>query len=61
MKTVELQRGNRDEEVYGRLLRYFYIEDVFVNAELVAKGYARAYIFDPEAGCCYNWNSIRSF
>ena len=47
-KTVELQRGNRDEDVYGRLLRYVYIENVFVNAELVTEGYARAYIFDHE-------------
>ena len=47
-KTVELQCGNRDEDVYGRLLRYVYIEGVFVNAELVAEGYARAYIFDHE-------------
>ena len=47
-KTVELQRGNRDEDVYGRLLRYVYIDNVFVNAELVTEGYARAYIFDHE-------------
>ncbi len=47
-KTVELQRGNRDKDVYGRLLRYVFIEGVFINAELVAEGYAAAYIFDHE-------------
>ena len=47
-KTVELQRGKRDQDEFGRLLRYVYVDGVFVNAELVAQGYARAYIFDPD-------------
>lgn len=47
-KTVELQRGNRDQDEYGRLLRYVYVDGVFVNAELIAGGYAKAYIFDPD-------------
>ena len=47
-KLVELQRGNRNRDDYGRLLRYVYIDGVFVNAELVAQGYAIAYIFDPD-------------
>ena len=47
-KTVELQRGDRDQDEYGRLLRYVYVDGVFVNAELIAGGYAKAYIFDPD-------------
>jgi micrococcal nuclease len=47
-KTVELQRGKRDQDEYGRLLRYVYVDGIFVNAELVAEGYATAYIFDPD-------------
>ena len=47
-KVVELQRGKRDQDEYGRLLRYVYVDGVFVNAELVAQGYATAYIFDPD-------------
>ena len=36
-----------DTDEYGRLLRYVYMEDsTFVNAELVAEGYAEACIFD---------------
>jgi len=46
-KVVELCPGHRDRDAYDRLLRYVYAEGVFVNAELVAQGYARAYIFDP--------------
>lgn len=47
-KVVYLQKGKRDRDEYDRLLRYVYIEGVFVNAELVAQGYAIAYIFDPD-------------
>jgi len=47
-KIVELQSGKRDEDEYGRLLRYVYVDGIFVNAELVAQGYATAYIFDPD-------------
>ena len=47
-KTVELQVGRRNEDEYGRLLRYVYVDGIFVNAELVAQGYAKAYIFDPD-------------
>jgi len=47
-KMVELQSGNREQDEYGRLLRYVYVDGVFVNAELVAQGYATAYIFDPD-------------
>jgi len=46
-KIVELQSGKRDEDEYGRLLRYVYVDGILVNAELVAQGYATAYIFDP--------------
>jgi len=47
-RTVELQRGKQDQDEYGRLLRYVYVDGIFVNAELVAQGYATAYIFDPD-------------
>jgi len=47
-KIVEIQSGKRDEDEYGRLLRYVYVDGIFVNAELVAQGYATAYIFDPD-------------
>lgn len=47
-KVVYLQKGKRDRDEYDRLLRYIYIDGIFVNAELVAQGYAKAYIFDPD-------------
>lgn len=47
-KIVELQSGKIGKDEYGRLLRYVYVNGIFVNAELVAQGYAEAYIFDPD-------------
>ena len=47
-KWVELQSGNQDQDQYGRLLRYVYVDGTFVNAQLVAEGLATAYIFDSD-------------
>ena len=47
-KVVYLQKGKRDRDEYDRLLRYVYIDGIFVNAELVAQGFATAYIFDAD-------------
>jgi endonuclease YncB( thermonuclease family) len=33
---------------YGRLLRYVYADDVFVNAELVRQGLAEAKAYPPD-------------
>ena len=47
-KGVRLEPGVEDIDKYGRLLRYVYVEGVFVNAELVSGGYARTLIFDED-------------
>jgi len=46
-KVVELQKGDRDIDEYNRYLRYVYVDGVFVNAELIAEGFAVSFIFDP--------------
>lgn len=47
-KTVELQSGEEDTDKYGRLLRYVHVDGRFVNALLVAEGYAHASPFGNE-------------
>lgn len=42
-KDVFLEKDISDEDKYGRLLRYVYIDDSFVNSILVKEGYARVY------------------
>lgn len=39
-KTVRLQKDISDLDKYGRLLRFVYVDDVFVNKELVKNGFA---------------------
>ena len=39
-KIILVELGNPRKDKYGRLLGYVYVDDVFVNAELVKGGYA---------------------
>ena len=39
-ETILVELGNPEKDKYGRLLGYVYIDDLFVNAELVRGGYA---------------------
>lgn len=40
-EIILVELGNPDKDRYGRLLGYVYIDDLFVNAELVRGGYAK--------------------
>ncbi len=46
--TVILQRDISDTDVYGRLLRYVWVDDTLVNAELVRMGLARVLFYEPD-------------
>jgi micrococcal nuclease len=47
-QTVMLVRDVSERDPFDRLLRYVYAGDVFVNAALVAQGYAQAAAFPPD-------------
>jgi len=47
-KLVELEKDVTDTDRYGRLLRYVYADGLFVNAELVREGFARACPYPPD-------------
>ena len=47
-QTVVLVRDVSETDRYGRLLRYVYVGDVFVNAELVRRGYAQVATYPPD-------------
>jgi len=47
-KTVRLERDVSETDQYGRLLRYVYVDSIFVNAELVREGLARAKAYPPD-------------
>lgn len=47
-QTVRLVRDVSQTDRYDRLLRYVYVEDVFVNAELIRRGVAEAQRYPPD-------------
>jgi len=46
-KQVKLIRDLKNKDKYGRILRYVYVNDQFINVELVAGGYARTLTVYP--------------
>jgi len=47
-KEVRLERDVSETDKYGRLLRYIYVDGIFVNAELVRQGLAEARAYPPD-------------
>jgi micrococcal nuclease len=50
-KTVALIKDVSETDRYGRLLRYVIADDLFVNYELVAQGYASTASYPPDVAC----------
>ncbi|MEA3273131.1 MAG: thermonuclease family protein [Patescibacteria group bacterium] len=47
-KKVRLEKDISEVDKYQRLLRYVYLEDIFVNDYLIRNGYASAVSFPPD-------------
>ena len=47
-KEVRLERDVSEKDKYGRLLRYVWVDDILVEAELVRQGLARAKAYPPD-------------
>jgi len=47
-QTVRLEKDITNRDKYGRLLRYVYVGDTFVNLELVKEGYAKMANYPPD-------------
>ena len=47
-KEVRLEKDVSETDKYGRLLRYVFVEETFVNAELVRQGLAEAKAYPPD-------------
>ena len=46
-EEVRLEKDSREMDDYGRLLRYVYVDDLLVNAEMVRLGLARFEEMEP--------------
>lgn len=47
-KPVRLEKDVSDTDRYGRLLRYVYVDDIFINLEMIQSGLAHAYAYPPD-------------
>ncbi|MCC6614295.1 MAG: thermonuclease family protein [Anaerolineae bacterium] len=47
-RTVTLVKDQSNTDQYGRLLRYIYVDNVFVNEQLVLQGFAEAVQYPPD-------------
>jgi micrococcal nuclease len=54
-KTILLYRDVSETDQYGRLLRYVFVGDLFVNYDLVRQGVAEAKDYPPDSACKLNF------
>jgi micrococcal nuclease len=47
-KKVRMESDITDKDKYGRLLRYVFVDDIFINAEMVRQGCAWATSYPPD-------------
>jgi micrococcal nuclease len=47
-ESIRLEKDISENDRYGRLLRYVYVDGVFVNAELVRQGLAWSKTYEPD-------------
>lgn len=47
-KKVRLEKDVSETDRYGRLLRFIYVGDLFINLEMVRQGYAVVYTYPPD-------------
>ncbi|MGM0365386.1 MAG: lamin tail domain-containing protein [Actinomycetota bacterium] len=47
-KAIRMEKDITDKDRYGRLLRYIYLGDLFVNLEMVKRGFANTYTYPPD-------------
>ncbi len=59
-QTVTLVKDVSNTDDYDRLLRYVYVGEVFVNAELVAQGYAEAGYYPPDTAYTDTFNRLEA-
>jgi micrococcal nuclease len=58
-ERVLLKFGAERRDQYGRLLAYVYVEETFVNAELVRRGYARTLEIAPNVDFADRFASLQ--
>lgn len=57
-RTITLVKDVSEKDEYGRLLRYVYVGDLFVNAELVIQGWAEAVRYRPDTAFAVHFEQL---
>lgn len=47
-KTIQMEKDVSETDRYGRLLRYIFLNDIFINELMVKQGYAHARSYPPD-------------
>ncbi|MCB9135948.1 MAG: thermonuclease family protein [Anaerolineales bacterium] len=58
-KEVTLIKDQSETDVFGRLLRYVLVGEVFVNYQLAREGYARATAYAPDLACQHTFEAAQ--
>lgn len=57
-ETVTLVSDVSDTDRYDRLLRYVYVGDTLVNAEMIRQGYAEVVLYEPDRAQYENFRQL---
>lgn len=56
-QTVTLYKDYSERDQYGRLLRYVFVDGIFVNLELIYAGFAEAIRYEPDTRCALDFEA----
>jgi micrococcal nuclease len=59
-QEVTLYKDVSETDQYGRLLRYVFVGDLFVNYELVRRGYAQVASYPPDTACISTFQTAQA-
>jgi micrococcal nuclease len=59
-QEVTLYKDVSETDRYGRLLRYVFVGDLFVNYELVRRGYAQVASYPPDTACISTFQTAQA-
>ena len=57
-KNVQLIKDVSETDNFGRLLRYVIVDNLFINYELVAQGYANSASYPPDIACIPTFQEV---
>ena len=60
-KCLRLEKDISDKDEYGRLLRYVYVDNNFINEMMVEKGFAESFPFFPDVKYASKFEKVQLY